>query len=54
MKRYAAYDRSNIPIHRVYANRPREALAKIHEHLMPGGRIWYVVEDPMAQITRGD
>ncbi len=70
MKRYAAYDRRGKFAIRVFADRPREALVKSkriqkairttaarHREMLttPGSsRPWFVVEDPMAQVTRGD
>lgn len=64
MKRYAAYDRRGKFAIRVFATRPREALLKAkriqkaiteyyparHREIRPR----CVVEDPMAQVTRGD
>lgn len=65
MKRYAAYDRNGKFVLRVFADRPREALVKskrIQKAVFkpttayPSGssRPRFVVEDPMAQVTRGD
>jgi len=60
IKRYAAYDRRGKFAIRVFATRPREALLKAkriqkaiterHREIRPR----CVVEDPMAQVTRGD
>lgn len=61
IKRYAAYDRRGKFAIRVFATRPREALLKakrIQKAITPARhreiRPRCVVEDPMAQVTRGD
>lgn len=64
MKRYAAYDQNCRFIMRVFADRPRNALAKAKDthfawiaptraYSMPR-KVRCVAEDPMAQVTRGD
>ncbi len=55
MNRYKVYDREDQFIRRVFADTPEKALAKAKE--LQGRskqKVWYVVHEPMAEITRGD
>ncbi len=63
VKRYSGFDNQCNRVIRVFAARPREALviAKKHQpwYINRGPKVRHVrvrcvVEDPMAQVTRGD
>ncbi len=53
MKRYAAYDEEGEFIRRVFAMDIEEAFIKAKK-LSGRKKVERVVEEPMAQVTRGD
>ena len=54
MQRYAAYSKENKLIRRVYADNPKAALETARELWVLVCPLWYVVEDSMFEVTRGD